>query len=803
MPLVILLLLAFFLTRPTAHAQPTDAITVCSSGCTYSDLQKAINEAAPGSRIVLTAGQTYTGNFLLPFKGENIAPITIESSAMDQLPPSGFRIQPQHAEFMPKLVAGDRLLPVLRTGADEQYVERVDPATGTVFYGTNHGYVNGDPIAFWTDTALPPGMEMGKVYYVQVVSQTSLRLRTGAAPDSPAVRITGPFPGGRFRSNSVLAGHNYILRGLEFTVGPRAAQEYHLVEIGSTYAMVRQGISNGIELERVYIHGNPDQNGPRMCLLLNARQFTLRDSRLEFCNKEGEEGKGIGIVMAPGPGIIRNNYIEGGSINFLMGGDFVRIAGLVSGDEGGIEIFGNHFYKPLWLKYTAGNAGPSDPRGTCSGGNYLNTESGAVFYCDSDNRWAKAPVCSRGEYYRRADVAQNCGAGACWECGEEGTFVRSTRYRSASYTVKNLFEIKSGINIYVHGNVFENNWSNADQSGVGIWVVSQVAQGNADSWVRGENILFTNNILRNSSQGIRVASEGNTRFGKPNRNVRITNNLLYDIGATATPTISTGDARPISFAGECIDCEFSGNTVLSGVPGGTGVYFDTKPLTDFRFANNIMHANRYGMLGDRGLPLSFYLPGKSVLSNNIMLSDNPESARFAAGNNRIIGPTVPMFTDKAAKNFRLVPNSPFSAACTEKCEYAADNQRDLGADIDRVEQETSGAVSGTPSWDELFGLRIEALEATTASLSYYVRTDEVCTLNVSTNPSFRTTIPDVDSTVGDNRQSDNREGNQADGPKRTFLLGSIQPLTPDTTYFYKLQCASGSQSGSFKTKPAQ
>ena len=114
--------------------------------------------------------------------------------------------------------------------------------------------------------------------------------------------------------------------------------------------------------------------------------------------------------------------------------------------------------------------------------------------------------------------------------------MRSSQYRSGSYWTKNLLEIKSGINIFLHGNVFENNWPNADQSGIGVVLVAQVSQYNANGWVRGENIPFTNNILRNSSQGLRIGSEGSTVFGAPNRNVRVLNNLLYDIGATATPS---------------------------------------------------------------------------------------------------------------------------------------------------------------------------------------------------------------------------------------------------------------------------
>ena len=39
--------------------------TVCRSGCQYTSLQTAINEAVPGDVILLRAGEAFTGNFVL------------------------------------------------------------------------------------------------------------------------------------------------------------------------------------------------------------------------------------------------------------------------------------------------------------------------------------------------------------------------------------------------------------------------------------------------------------------------------------------------------------------------------------------------------------------------------------------------------------------------------------------------------------------------------------------------------------------------------------------------------------------
>lgn len=362
---LLLVFLAFF-SQQAADAQPEPGVvTVCKSGCSFTDFQKALDAAKPGDRVVLTAGETFVGNFVLPYKGPSGAPVVVESSAMDKLPGAGYRVQPEHAEFMPRLIPAYASMPVLRSGSDEQFVGRVDPATDTLHFNSAHGYRDGESIAFWVDGPPPQGMLGDTPYVARLVSPNALQLLNTA--DGKLVDITAAFTGRSLRATSMQPGSRYIIRGIEMSAAPNTTHEYDLVQIGTNVAVLREALTTEIELDRVYIHGLPSQNGPRICVLVNARQFAIVNSRLEHCNKEGEESKALTFIMAPGPGMIRNNYIEGGSINLLMGGDWVRIRDLVSGDEGGIEIFGNHFYKPLRLKYTAGRGGAEDPTGRCSG----------------------------------------------------------------------------------------------------------------------------------------------------------------------------------------------------------------------------------------------------------------------------------------------------------------------------------------------------------------------------------------------------------------------------------------------------
>lgn len=80
----------------------TGASIIVNSG---DDLQAAINRASFGDEIILEAGATFVGPFLLPNKGEGSNWITIRSSAVNALPPAGTRVSPSDAVNMAK-VAG-------------------------------------------------------------------------------------------------------------------------------------------------------------------------------------------------------------------------------------------------------------------------------------------------------------------------------------------------------------------------------------------------------------------------------------------------------------------------------------------------------------------------------------------------------------------------------------------------------------------------------------------------------------------------------------------------------------------------
>ena len=78
------------------------------------DLQQAVHNARLGDTIILQAGATYEGTFVLPNK-EGDGWIVVKSSAEGRLPDPGTRVTPAFAEHMPKLVTNHNGQPCLRT----------------------------------------------------------------------------------------------------------------------------------------------------------------------------------------------------------------------------------------------------------------------------------------------------------------------------------------------------------------------------------------------------------------------------------------------------------------------------------------------------------------------------------------------------------------------------------------------------------------------------------------------------------------------------------------------------------------
>ena len=97
----ILLILISLVARPLSAA--TYTVT------TSAGLQPVLNAAVGGDTVVLLAGVTYTGNFVLPVHaGADF--VTVRTSTADALLPApGTRISPANAGLLPKIRSGNSM----------------------------------------------------------------------------------------------------------------------------------------------------------------------------------------------------------------------------------------------------------------------------------------------------------------------------------------------------------------------------------------------------------------------------------------------------------------------------------------------------------------------------------------------------------------------------------------------------------------------------------------------------------------------------------------------------------------------
>jgi hypothetical protein len=94
------------------YTRPTGAEIVVAAG---GDLQAALDRAQPGDRIVLQAGATFPGAFVLRRKAPSEQWIYIQSSALDSLPAEGTRVTDAASSSMPKIVANGPNTPAIIT----------------------------------------------------------------------------------------------------------------------------------------------------------------------------------------------------------------------------------------------------------------------------------------------------------------------------------------------------------------------------------------------------------------------------------------------------------------------------------------------------------------------------------------------------------------------------------------------------------------------------------------------------------------------------------------------------------------
>ena len=251
-------------------------------------------------------------------------------------------------------------------------------------------------------------------------------------------------------------------------------------------------------------------------------------------------------------------------------------------------------------------------------------------------------------------------------------------YAGTHWSVKNLFELKNARRVLVEGNVFEQNWADA-QSGFSILFTVRNQDGTAP-WSQVDDVVFQDNILRHGGAGFNILGYDNNFPSQQTRNVTIRNNLLYDVADTWG-----GNGAFLQILDATADVVADHNTVLHT---GNVITADGRPHTGFVFTNNIAPHNLYGVIGTNHGPgndtIGVYFPGIDFRRNVIPGA----SASVYPGDNFYPGTIADVgFVNRSEGNYRLADSSPYRKA--------ASDGEDVGADIPAVERATCGAVNGT------------------------------------------------------------------------------------------------------------
>lgn len=218
-------------------------------------------------------------------------------------------------------------------------------------------------------------------------------------------------------------------------------------------------------------------------------------------------------------------------------------------------------------------------------------------------------------------------------------------YAGHHWSVKNLFELKSARRVIIDGNIFENNWVDA-QAGPAILFTVRNQDGKAP-WSTIEDVTFTNNILKNSPAALNLLGKDNLQPSQRAARIKISNNFFTGI----TGTFLTINGYPNTTISN--NTHFQSGNIMT-------LYGDPSP--DFVYENNITirDSNGYGVKGDASgegtIALGQFTPA-AVFRNNVIVGANSSQYpkdNFYPGSASDVG-----FIAPENRDFRLSPRSKY------------------------------------------------------------------------------------------------------------------------------------------------
>src|SRR3989454_222336 len=258
-------------------------------------------------------------------------------------------------------------------------------------------------------------------------------------------------------------------------------------------------------------------------------------------------------------------------------------------------------------------------------------------------------------------------------------------YAGIHWVVKNLLELKNAQRVLIDGNLFENNWQDA-QGGTAILFTVRNQDGTAP-WSIVADVTFTNNIVRHVGESLGMHGTDDLHPSQQSARFLIRNNLLVDNTSALGSGWLFNDWRGI------VDMVMDHNTGFMDqaiIMAGYGTN------TRFIYTNNLTPVGAYGFTGlgtNQGLDtLNAYFPG-AVFDRNVLAGpwQRGDPSLYPAGNFFPASLNDVGFVDLSGGNYRLAATSPYKNAGTDG--------KDIGADLDAIAAAFAGGVSPPPATD--------------------------------------------------------------------------------------------------------
>ncbi len=180
------------------------------------------------------------------------------------------------------------------------------------------------------------------------------------------------------------------------------------------------------------------------------------------------------------------------------------------------------------------------------------------------------------------------------------------------WTVKNLLELKNARRVLIEGNIFENNWADA-QSGYAI-VLTPRNQDGGCPWCQVTDVIFQNNTVKNSYRGFNIlGSDDINHTDNVTSNIKIHNNRFENIASwwILIPGPTVPGPKNLQITSNTVD------------QGGTALFVEAITPVGFVFTDNTIRKTEYGIMGNGTAPgeatIKKYFPN-SIIANNTYYS---------------------------------------------------------------------------------------------------------------------------------------------------------------------------------------